>query len=61
MGLGIGSAALIEHASVADVQWTYNRVMTLVAFFAAGLWSFLPMAILRPLTFCMAARLSGWR
>ena len=61
MLLGIGMAALIEHAAIADGRWTYNSMMPLVSFLDVGLWPLLQMAILPPLTIFMAARLSGRR
>ncbi len=59
MVLGIGTAALIEHAAIADGRWTYNSTMPLVPFLEAGLWPLLQMMILPPLTILMAVRLSG--
>ena len=61
MVLGIGTAALIEHAALADGRWTYNKAMPLVPFLEAGLWPLLQMVILPPLTFLMAVRLSSRR
>lgn len=61
MVLGVGTAALIEHAAIADGRWTYNSTMPLVPFLEAGLWPLLQMTILPPLTILTAARLSGRR
>ena len=61
MVLGIGTAALIEHAAVAEGRWTYSSQMPMVPYLAAGLWPLLQMVILPSLTFFMAVRLSSRR
>ena len=52
--MGLGVAALIEHAALSTGRWSYKSDMPVVPYLGAGFWPLLQMAVLPPTTFWLA-------